>query len=269
LDERPLPRHQTAWLVQQAVEGQILLEGNKTVTLRVGPSGLSDKLLKVMFDGRESVELGKHDPTFQMAWGGVKDQIEDFSKDVSLWDPEADRFRRSVSIGGAIAAVLGLVVALFGSMSAGRSGWGSLPIVVLGMLAAGAGVAAVTRAWELRVRTPRGSETWLSIETFRRYLSQAEAEQAEWAAQNGVVTQYAAWAIALGEIDQWTKAVKRSSAFNKSSHDGADWTDMRMIPLLSNLERSTVSTATSPSSSSSGGGGSVGGGGGGGGGGSW
>ncbi len=268
-DERPLPRHQTAWLVQQAVQGQIVLEGEKTVTMRVGPSGLSDRLLMVMFDGRETVELGVYDPTFQMAWGGVKDRIEDFAKDVSLWDPEADRFRRSVSIGGAVALILGLILAVLGAMSAGRSGWGSLPLVAVGMLAAGAGATAVARAWELRVRTPQGSETWLSIETFRRYLAQADAEQAEWAAKNGVITQYAAWAIALGEIDQWTDAVKRSSAFSASTHDQSGWADMRMIPLLSRLETSTISTATSPSSSSSGGGGSVGGGGGGGGGGSW
>lgn len=117
LDERSLPRHQTAWLVQQAVEGQILLEGGKDVTLWPGPSGLSDRLLMVMFDGRDSVELGEHDPTFQMAWSGVNDQIDDFSKDASLWDPEADRFRRSVSIGGTIAAVLGLILAVFGAMA--------------------------------------------------------------------------------------------------------------------------------------------------------
>lgn len=267
-DEQALPRHQTAWLVQQAAEGQILLEGDKNVTLKVGPAGLKDRLLILMFHGRESVELGKFDPSFGVAWDAVNEQIEDFAHDITLWDPAADRFRRSVSIGGAFAAVLGLNIAAYGSISTDRYGWWSLPLIVPGMLMAGAGVAAVLRAWELRVRTPEGSEAWLSIEMFRRYLAQAEAQQAEWAAENGVVTQYAAWAIALGEIDQWTKAVKSSSAFARSGHAQMGWTAMRMVPLFSNLERSTVSTATSPSSSSSGGG-SVGGGGGGGGGGSW
>ncbi len=268
LDERPLARHQTAWLVQRAVEGQIVLEGEKKVTLRIGPAGLSDSSLQAMFDGRDSVELGKQDPMFRSAWSGVGKQTQDFANNVSLWDLEADKYRKSVLFGGFMAGILGVVIAGFGAVWAGRSGWIGLPVVGLGLLIAGAGITAAVRSWELRVRTPEGSATWLSIETFRRYLAQAEAEQADWAAENGVVTQYAAWAIALGEIDRWTKAVKRSSAYQDPRHHRRGMSDLYMIPMLSNLERSTIATAASPSSSSSGGG-SVGGGGGGGGGGSW
>lgn len=70
----------------------------------------------------------------------------------------------------------------------------------------------------------------------RAALARAEA------AQNGVVTQYAAWAIALGEIDRWTKVVSGSSAFRETSHDRRGRSDMYMIPMLSNLERSSVAT---------------------------
>ncbi len=79
------------------------------------------------------------DPSFRLAWSGVMDQDKRFAEDVSLWDHGADRFRRSVSIGGLIVAVLGAVVAGIGAFFAGRTGVSNLALLALGMVTAGLG----------------------------------------------------------------------------------------------------------------------------------
>jgi hypothetical protein len=90
-------------------------------------------------------------------------------------------------------------------------GWAWLAVLVVGALIAGAGLAAVVRGWELRVRTPKGSGLWLRVESFRRFLAASEAHHAEEAAKRGVVLEYTAWAVALGELDRWSRAVTASA----------------------------------------------------------
>jgi hypothetical protein len=65
------------------------------------------------------------------------------------------------------------------------------------------------RAWELRVRTPAGSGLWLWLrtESFRRFLAGSEAHHAEEAARRGHLREYTAWAVAVGEVDRWSRAV--------------------------------------------------------------
>ena len=88
---------------------------------------------------------------------------------------------------------------------------------------------------------------------------------AEGAARRGVLREYTAWAVAVGEVDRWKRAVGAAAIAPEVS--GVHYA--YMAPLLM---ASTRSAATAPSSSGGGGGfggGSVGGGAGGGGGGSW
>jgi uncharacterized membrane protein len=81
--------------------------------------------------------------------------------------------------------------------------------------------------------------------------------------ERGVLREYIAWAVAVGEVDRWSRAVK--SAGVAVADPGA----MHYAALAPSLSSATSSTSVSPSSSGGGGGGGVGGGGGGGGGGSW
>ncbi len=131
---------------------------------------------------------------------------------------------------------------------------------------AGAGLAALLGAWELPVRTAAGSGVFLRVESFRRFLAESEAYHAEEAAKRGVLREYTAWAVALDEIDRWSRAVSSSTVIPEAA--GLNY--VYMAPLLM---MSTVSAATAPRSSGGGGGGfgggSIGGGAGGGGGGSW
>ena len=78
-----------------------------------------------------------------------------------------------------------------------------------------------------------------------------------------MLRQYTAWAVSVGEIGRWSRAVAASGAALDEA--GARYSNVALwLPAVA------ASTATAPSSSGSGGGGGgVGGGAGGGGGGSW
>lgn len=268
LAESVQPEHKVAWLIEAAIDGGVELveEGGKAVRLerRSGGDPATNAILDTAFAGRPQIDLGSYDPSFAKGWSQVGDALQAWQRTSGLWDVAADRRRLIVRALGGVAAVIGAVGV---AASAGLSArWGSqwLPVVAITAIAAAGGLAAAVRGWELRVRTPRGSGLWLRVESFRRFLAGSEAFHAEEAAKRGVLREYTAWAVAVGEIDRWSRAVSASSAIPQQSGLGY----AHMAPLLL---ASTASTATAPSSSGSGGGGggSVGGGGGGGGGGSW
>ena len=56
-----------------------------------------------------------------------------------------------------------------------------------------------------------GSGLWLRTESFRRFLAGSEAHHAEEAAKRGYLREYTAWAVAVGELDRWSRAVAASS----------------------------------------------------------
>lgn len=267
LREKVEPEHKVAWLIQAAIDGRIELEeeGRKSVriTRKQAPDGELPAPLATAFGARESIELGKYDKRFASGWAQIDGELEQWGHDSGLWDPTADKLKTRVRVLGALAMVLGALLALLGGYGANRWGRQWIVVVVCASLIAGGGFAALLRGWELRVRTPRGSGLWLRIESFRRFLHNSEAFHAEEAAKRGVLREYTAWAVALGEIDRWERAVSASSVIPPDSLGY-----VHMAPILLS---STSSSATAPSSSGSGGGGggSVGGGGGGGGGGSW
>jgi uncharacterized membrane protein len=160
------------------------------------------------------------------------------------------------------------VVAGAGGAAANRWGAAWLVLVAFGAVLAGAGLAAAVRAWELRVRTAAGSGLWLRVESFRRFLAGSEAHHADEAAKRCVLREYTAWAVAVGEIDRWSRMVAASGA----ARDPAAVQAVHYAAIAPALHSATSATSTEPSSSNGGGGGgggSVGGGAGGGGGGSW
>jgi hypothetical protein len=58
---------------------------------------------------------------------------------------------------------------------------------------------------------PGGSALWLRVESFRRFLAASEAHHADEAAKRGVLREYTAWAVALGELDGWSRSVAASA----------------------------------------------------------
>jgi hypothetical protein len=268
LVERVLPEHKVAWLIEAAIAGDIDLveEGTKKVKIvQTGEvSGVERTPLKRMFGGRQEIELGKYDSQFAKGWALIDGQLDTWARQSDFWDKRADQRKTKTRVLGGAAMVLGAVLAFAGGFAANRWGREWVGLIVVGSLLGGGGFAAMIRGWELRVRTPAGSGMWLRVESFRRFLHESETFHAEEAAKRGVLREYTAWAVALGEIDRWERAVSASGVIPQDAGLGY----VHMAPILMS---STSSTATAPSSSGSsgGGGGSVGGGGGGGGGGSW
>jgi hypothetical protein len=286
LTEEVRPEHKVAWLIQMAIDGTVDIgsngaggtgppgmpwsDGGDLRLIRTG-HGTADNaaVLDTAFAGRDAVELRAYDPNFAAAWRQLQRQLLAWRDTSGMWDPGGGGRKATARVFGIIGAVAGAVGAGVGGALANQRGPAWLVLAALGGAVAGAGLAAALGAWELRVRTPAGSAAWLRVESFRRFLASSEAYHAEEAAKRGVLREYTAWAVAVGEIDRWQRAVSAASI----APETAGLAYAYMAPLLLS---STTSAATEPSSSGGGGfggggfgGGGVGGGAGGGGGGSW
>lgn len=254
------PEHKVAWLIELVGAGLLAVDDGPPPTLRRtdGPGRPLPAVLVKAFGVRGTIELGSYDAQFASAWSDLDRDLQGWKDRSGLWDQAGDRRRTSTLVGGSILGVAGAVATFALSMA------GLLPLVAVAAFGAGAGALGVITAWELRVRSTVGSALWLRVESFRRFLAESEAQHVDWAVQNGLLRQYTAWAVAVGEIDHWNHAVQ-ASTLAPSTDPGA----MHLSLLAPTLVSSTGSAATAPSSSGSGGGGGVGGGSGGGGGGSW
>jgi hypothetical protein len=270
LTENVRDEHRVSWLIGAAVDGYLEIEGEgRDVTLRRGArtDGETGMLLNHVFDGRSEVSLSEYDPDFAKAWQDVGQRMQVWRTESDLWERSADARTIGIRVLGGVVALAGLALALFGGVVAAGSSATWILWVGLGGLLAGVGVAALVRGWELRVRTPAGSAAWLRVESFRRFLAASEAHHAEEAAKRGVLREYTAWAVAVGEIDRWARSVDAAVSIPAP--------DRGFIHVAPYVAFAALSASRAPSSSGGGfggggfGGGGVGGGGGGGGGGSW
>jgi hypothetical protein len=266
LTEAVTDDHKVAWLIEAAIDGEVDLEerGKKTVLRRTGtgqtPAGA---LLAPAFGGRSEITLGTYDPKFATAWTAVGTDLADWKRTSGLWDPAGHRRQIRARVLGVLGEIVGLGLAFAGGAAANRWGGAWLLLLVVGAAIAGAATAALVRSWELKVRTPAGAAAWLRVESFRRFLAGSEAYHAQQAAERGVLREYTAWAVSVGEVRRWSRAV--AAAGIPAAVAGATYAS-----IAPSLASSASSTATQPSSSGGGGGGgSVGGGSGGSGGGSW
>jgi uncharacterized membrane protein YgcG len=262
-----------AWLIGAATDGYLDLEqaGEQVTLLRRSrrDESSASRTLDMMFGGRERLTLGAYDPSFAAAWEEIGDELETWQRTSGMWDAAGDLRRKLAWVLGAVLAVGGLVIAGLGGAMANRWSWVWLAVVAWGAVLAGAGLAAAVRGWELRIRTPLGCEQWLRVESFRRFLAGPQAYHLEEPAKQGLLGAYTAWAVAVGEIDPWSRVVAASACCAKDPV-GRRYSDT--APHLPPATRwSTVEPSSSGSSSGGdfGGSGGSGGGEGGGGGGSW
>ena len=270
--ERVHDDHKMAWLLESAIREEIVLDPQEErPTIRRGPASANTtvgKVLDGMFGGSSVIDLRKYNATFASGWSHLSDELEAWRRSSGLWDDQG-RQRRGRAIGlGALAILVGGALLAFGAAMSNRTGAGWYPLVALGGGIAGFGIAGVVRSWELRVRTAAGSGAWIRIESFRRFLHDSEAQHVERAAEMGLLRQYTAWAVALGEVDRWENAVEAAAAEPGSTVGTYRHTNFVLAAPMITRAVSTASTAPSSSGGGAGGGG-AGGGGGGGGGGSW
>jgi uncharacterized membrane protein YgcG len=198
-------------------------------------------------------------------WQSLPATFEQWRRASGLQDAHAERLAKVVRPAGVVLAALSAFgLFAFAALQA-TIPVGALVGTALAALGFGLGLALFVRAWELHVRTPAGSALWLRVESFRRFLANSEGHHAAEAAQRGVLREYTAWAVAVGEVDHWSRAVAEAGLPPNTS-------GLSTALIATSLMSSTSHTATAPAPSGGGGGfggGGVGGGGGGGGGGSW
>jgi uncharacterized membrane protein YgcG len=296
LTDRVRQEHLAAWLLTAAARGELTISGTKKPVLHQageGPVGdaadpLTAEVLRAVFARRPRVPLGQYNKAFATAWKLLRQRLEEWRRTGGdgLWEPFGERRRRIARWGGAVAAVAGTVVVGIAATDVAEPGAGWRTPLAVGAALAGAGLAALVRARELRARTVRGSRLWCQAEGYRRHLAGLGRHGGHgWEKRDE--DEITAWAVALGEAEGWTAAAAAANA--RASRTGARTVipgdDSAFRPQLATyLPLAAVSAATQPSSSGgsgsssdsssggySGGGdsGGVGGGDGGGGGGSW
>ncbi|NGO45454.1 DUF2207 domain-containing protein [Streptomyces sp. YC419] len=295
LTDRVRQEHLAAWLLTAAADGHLTISGKqkKPVLHQVGkrPEGgatdpLTAEVLQAVFARKRRVPLGQFNTAFATAWNLLRHRLEDWRRTGGdgLWEPSGERRRRFALWGGAVAAAAGTVVVGITATDVADPGADWRTPLAVGAALAGAGLAALVRAWELRARTVRGSHLWCQTEAYRRHL--AEPGRHGWEKRDE--DQITAWATALGEAEAWTAAAAAADQANAHAsrtraRTATPGDDATLRPDLATYLPLAAVSATQPSSggsgsssgSSSGGysgggdSGGVGGGDGGGGGGSW
>ncbi|WP_406491884.1 DUF2207 domain-containing protein [Streptomyces sp. NBC_00846] len=277
LDERVESHHQVAWLLGATIDGHVGIEGtdqHPTLTRRDPADAPADPLARVVFgsifSGRDSVTLGLRDPQFRSAWESLNRGLTQWQADSDLWDAAAARRARIGRTIGTAATLLGFVTTAVGAWLSGHRSAAGWPVLVVGLIAVGAGFALWLRSGELQSRTPRGTALWLRTEAFRHYLMDPSSRHDEHPDEIRLKL-YTAWAVALDVAYAWEGAIADSTA--APVHRSTLVAGFAPGFALGLITAASTSSAVPPSSGGGGGGGGSGGGGdvggGGGGGGSW
>ena len=285
LTDQVRKHHLVGWLLGAGLEGHLQVTGVSQPVLRKperqqdGADQLTTTVLGALFAKNPNVSLRKFNRQFADAWSKLRRGLRAWrrSDTEGLWVRGGEQLRAATLACGALAVVAGVIVVIVaaGDIAVPGANWRT-PVVV-GSAVAGAGLAAVLRAWELRARTAHGSELWRQVEAYRRHL----AGLREWDGRNEDVS--TAWAVALGETKSWLAAAERAVYSTRSSssrqtvpeYDHVRWQLALYAPIAAHSARSHTGSGAGDSSysgsNSSGGGSSsgVGSGSGGGGGGSW
>lgn len=229
-------------------------------------------ILNRALTGKQEIELGTYDAGFAAAWQEAGAAIDGWSVGSQTFRRRPPR--RGAGQTGCLAVLFGFVpVILVIVLSVGSDVFGgtrtAFAAIALALLVPAVVAMAAYRRL-IRSLSAKGSAIALRTESFRRFLHDSEAQHVEWAWQNGLLREYSAWAVALGEVDAWNGAMAASSVPPAEVHA----TNGILAPAIYASSFSSTTTAPSSSGSSSGGGGFSGGGfsgggGGGGGGGSW
>ncbi|MFJ3337353.1 DUF2207 domain-containing protein [Streptomyces sp. NPDC086766] len=288
LTEQVRNEHKVAWLMDLAAGGHLSIGGGSRPLLvrrRSADARLDQddkRVLNQMFGGGP-VTLGGYNSHFARAWQRLDERLLAWREDSGLWDASADRRCHVARRAGAVVALLGLALAVTGGVLSDDGGAAWRYTLTAGAVVAGCGLAMVVRGWELRIRTARGTALWMRVESFRRFLAAPGADGPAGTADHRQLERYTAWAVALGELDHWSRVVDTTATAPPPRGAGRSRTRAPLygplvaLALVSAAKRSTTAPSSggsgSGSGSGSGGGGStsdgVGGGAGGGGGGSW
>lgn len=266
-----------AWFASLAAHDIVEIDKDgDDVTLRAGAkANTADAtvapILNRAMSGRTEIALGSYSPAFSAAWQEAGAAIDGWSVGSQTFRRRPPRFGAGAKgCIGNVGAVVPLVVVggIFTASVGGTFSRTAIAAVVLAIAVPGLAAFVAYRRLT-RSLSARGSAIALRTESFRRFLHDSEAQHVEWAWENGLLREYSAWAVALGEVDAWNGAMAASQVPPAEVHASHGI----MAPVIYSSAFSSTTTAPSTSGSSGGGGGfsggSVGGGGGGGSTGSW
>lgn len=256
--------------IDEADGNLVISSGPKRDELPSPDRELLDRMLGI----DDPYTTGKYDKRFAGAWRGIHTSQVARIADSGWWKhlPPGAGLRPKVSGSpfGLIMVAMFFVIWSGSTVTAFAGVFGNWPLaIVLGLLLP-ALVAYFMYRTLLPSRSAQGSALALQAESFRRFLHASEGRHVEWAWSNGLLREYSAWAVALGEAEAWSTAL---AAANVAVPVGVT------APLILYGHRSAMHTARTAQSKSGSrgfggggggfGGGGVGGGGGGGSRGSW
>jgi uncharacterized membrane protein YgcG len=267
-----------AWISGLVAKDAIeISESDDQLVIASGPARSSldaddARLLDGILDISDPYTTGKYDPKFATAWRAVQtaQQQRIAASGWWKWMPPGQGFRGKSNRSPFSLLVLAAFVLVWSgsALSAFFGAFSALALALALGLVLPAVVAYFVYRAMLPARSAQGSALALRAESFRRFLHASEGQHVEWAWTQGLLREYSAWAVALGEADAWSDALERANVPAPAQ--------AAAVPIIVHRHGSAMRGArTAPSSSSSGGGGGfssgggVGGGGGGGSSGSW
>jgi hypothetical protein len=172
-------------------------------------------LLADVFANGSPRVLASYDPQFSETWQKIAAWQASHIDARQWWQrrigSNSARSILGIAVILAVVAVIATAVAGVAIRSTG-AGIGTLTgtawFGVLWSATVVAGVAFVAGSATRRSRTASGSAAYLKTESFRRFLAASEARHVEEAWKRGVIREYTAWAVALGEADAWRRAAQ-------------------------------------------------------------
>ena len=254
--------------ISEAGDQLVIASGPRRSELDAEDARLLDQILDI----DDPYTTGQYDPRFAAAWEAVHDAQRERIAESGWWKwmPPGSGLRRTSNRSPFTLIVLVAFVLIWSgsALSALFGAFSSLALALALGLVLPALVAYFVYRAMLPARNARGSALALRTESFRRFLHASEGRHVEWAWSHGLLREYSAWAVALGEADAWSNALERANVPAPAR--------AAAMPIIVHHYGSAMHGArTAPSSSGSGGssgfssGGGVGGGGGGGSSGSW
>ena len=274
---------QSTWVSSLIGVGAISIEKNKQavdIELLVDRDELSERDRKLidllMPDGATTRRVyKKYTEKFATTWKEIREELVEELNGKHWWHSPLRSWNKRTSVFGAwiwVASSIGALLLLDTAEVSDENGnlvnWvDAITDSAVGMVVVtailGFWLGAILTKGRIPSRTAIGSALYLQTESFRRFLAQSEGRHVEDAHRLGVLREYSAWAVVLGEATAWKKAADSLDDLAIAGEVDLTQTSLTHIAIL------TAASVPPSSSGSGGGGGGSGGGGGGGGSGGW